>query len=1002
MSELLRITERYRLDKLIAASDSASVFRATDLLSGETVALKLIRGEIDEPRRDRRAPLESAALALAACRHASLPRFLDYGFTAAGSAFLVTEYLQGASFEVLAGSPVGRLLPLLLPVLDGLEELERHQLAHRNLRTENLLLAPRGDEERLVMLGWGRCTVGAGEVGRSADLHDFAELTCAAIGAEIQREPSIAVTLPSTAGADPIAEAELAMLLSLLLQPGTAAPASLYAELRRAFRQALGGDAAAKDRGRLPADSPASPDTTGALQVVDLDQTRAVAADITIAVPRDRLLGASDRVAAPASAAEAGPAPAIPAPGALLAAGTTTASGAPADAAESAPAGRELRLVAAAPPLPASAETAAGEIRSDTLPAFRPADLRGHPDAAAEPPPEPATAAPQAGPAVTARIAGAAARARGAGRSSASAREVATFPGVDRRGGPASRHSRPTPPLHPVPSGDAATTADLPAVAEPGAPRTAAPAAGWAAAAPPSVTRPWAAAPTAAAPSAGGPSAAAPAAAAPAAAGLSAAAPRTAAPSAAAQAPAAPGAPEPSPATGAIPATHRGRAGVPRRRSTRLTLAGIGLAAMVALLLAVVPFLRQSTLRRQPSPAADGHTRPPGTLAASPPRRPGPATAVAPARIEATGEPRLTAAQALLAKGDAAGARRELAQVSADRQAAFRPAERAAYEQLTAALAADRRRQIAADLAAALRRGDVRRVGAALTAARWEPDLPAPVRRDLERARQAVELDARLNRTDLAHSPQEALRISTDLLALLPRYQRAGNLREQAAKTIEEQVDAALGAGDGARASTLLAGLRQTWPERPGLRDRADRIESLRRADLQLEAVLAAAGRAEAAGQPLQGLELLAGANPGARYRERFRLQRERLDELLARLDAAPPAIALRPGWKLEYDKGGQIVVPLRITDDLAVKSAELWVRQEGASAYQSLPVRHLAGADWQADIPPELHQNRTLEIYAAASDNSGHRSLLGSRDQPLKLKRRTWIEKIFSGKEGG
>src|SRR6202040_2040557 len=65
------------------------------------------------------------------------------------------------------------------------------------------------------------------------------------------------------------------------------------------------------------------------------------------------------------------------------------------------------------------------------------------------------------------------------------------------------------------------------------------------------------------------------------------------------------------------------------------------------------------------------------------------------------------------------------------------------------------------------------------------------------------------------------------------------------------------------------------------------------------------------------------------------------------------------------------------------------------------VPVRHLSGADYAVDIPPELHQNLTLELYAVASDNSGHRSLLGSRDQPLKVKRRNWIEKIFSGKEG-
>lgn len=858
MSDLLRITERYRLDKLIHASDTASVFRAADLRSGETVALKLIRGDIDESRHDVRSEFDLAMQALGDCRHATIPRLIDHGFTAAGSGFLVTEYLPGAGFELLAGSPVGRVLPLLLPVLDGLEELGRHQLAHRNLRADNLLLVPRGDDERLVLLGWGSAAAGAGEEGRRADLRDFAAATCAAIGAEIRRQPALEVILPPSAAGDPIADApELAMLLSLLLQPGTSAPASLYAELRRAFHQALlgqpeaaggkrqGGNGAAAARELAePAEAP---------DAVDLDQTRAVAADVTIAVPRDRLLGAMDRWSAAGAAGGGGadePAGGTDEPvgGAdELASGADEPVGAP-----------ELGLVAAAAP-PASP---AAEVRGDTLPVFRPEDLGG-------------------------------------GSAGEATAPVTPFQPAQHRSAAPVQLLRP---ISPVPGGGAAGTGPL-AAARPG-----------------------------------------------------------------------------------------------RRVAAAAAIVLVGVAALV-LAIAALAFFRRPAARPHAATAADHRPAAAGAAATALPRR----TVIrAPPPVAAAArDPHLQAVDGLLAAGDTAGARRQLAQISAAQLAALAPAERADYDRLAAALAADRRRQITADLAAALRRGDIRRINAALTAAKWEPDLPAAVRRDLDRARQAIDLDARLGRTDVGQAPQDVLRGATDLLALLPRYSRASMLREQAAKTIEEQADAALAAGDGARAAGLLGGLRQAWPDRPGLQDRVERIEGQRRADAQLDAVLAAAGRAEAAAQPLQGLELLAGANPGGRHRERFRRQRERLEEMLARLDAAPPAIALAPGFRLEYDKGAHVVVPLRITDDLAVKSAECWVRTEGAAAYRSLPVRHLSGADYAVDIPPEVHQNRTLELYAAASDHSGHRSLLGSRDQPLKLKRRNWIEKIFSGKEG-
>jgi hypothetical protein len=918
MSDLQRITERYRLDKLIHASDAASVFRAVDLRSSQTVALKLIRNEIDESRHDGRAQFESTAKALQECRHGSLPRILDHGFTATGGAFLVAEYLQGARFELFAGSPVGRVLPLLLPVLDGLEELERHQLAHRNLRAGNLLVVPAGDDERLVVLGWGNSASIGGEEGRRADLRAFAEITCEAIGAEIQLEPSVTVVMPAAAEGDPVADAsELAMLLSLLLQPGTAAPAGLYGELRRAFRQALLGDPGPAARRREAAGAPQGQVSQGILQpadsreVVDLDQTRAVAADVTIAVPRDRLLGALDKMSAasvPANAAAA--AGAAMASDAAPAADTVPAGAAmasdPAPAADTEPAGGaaaavavtagpEPRLVAApAPPAPA-----AGAVRGDTLPIFRAEDLAGPLQAAMAA--HPMTAPDE--------------------RPSAG---LDTLPDSAQEAGRDAEDSREIPAAI---AGEAAEALD-------------------------------------------------------------------------ARSSAAAVKPLPSDA---------------RQPYRRLAAAagGIGFAAIAAV--AAVALLRQPAAGRHAAPAATGRAAPAGAIAAAGPRRPASPLAAAAAAptagttapagiqpgIDPNRNPHLRAAQELLAGGDSAGARRELVLISTEQQAAYTPAEHEAYDRLAATLAADRRRQIGADLAAALRRGDMRRINAALTAAKWEPDLPAATRRDLDRARQASELDAHMERTDLAQYPQEVLRNATDLLTLVPRHGRAGELRDQAAKAIEDQADAALAAGDSERAAVLLGGLRQVWPERSRLQDRFERLETQRRGDSQLEAVLAAASRAEAAAQPLQGLELLAGVNPGGRYQERFRRQRERLEELLARLDAAPPSIALRPGFKLEYDKGARVAIPLRITDDLAVKSAECWVRPEGGASYQAVPVRHLSGADYEVDIPPELHQNRTVDLYAAASDNSGHRSLLGSREQPLKLKRRTWIEKIFTGREG-
>lgn len=212
------------------------------------------------------------------------------------------------------------------------------------------------------------------------------------------------------------------------------------------------------------------------------------------------------------------------------------------------------------------------------------------------------------------------------------------------------------------------------------------------------------------------------------------------------------------------------------------------------------------------------------------------------------------------------------------------------------------------------------------------------------------------------------------------------------------------GALEAGRPDTALAQLdllRRAWPERPGLAERIERAEGMRRSDERMDSVLAAAARAEAAGQPLEGLELLAGTLPASRYKERFAGQRQRLEELLARLDAAPPVIALRGGFKLEFEKDKPAAIPLRVTDDLAVKTVECWARPEGGR-YQPLAVRHLAAADYEVEVPRELHQNRDVDFYAVATDPSGHRAALGSREKPLKLKRKGWLSRLFGGKGEG
>ena len=152
MGELRRITERYRLDRRIDTSGSGSVFQGTEIRSGDAVAVKLLDGGDSDEERER---YDAYAAALGALSHPGFPRFVDAGFTSAGSAYLVTAYVQGTPLADAIGAPPARVLSLLLSIAEALEALAEAGWAHGNLQLDNVLVVPEPVGEQAKLLGLG-------------------------------------------------------------------------------------------------------------------------------------------------------------------------------------------------------------------------------------------------------------------------------------------------------------------------------------------------------------------------------------------------------------------------------------------------------------------------------------------------------------------------------------------------------------------------------------------------------------------------------------------------------------------------------------------------------------------------------------------------------------------------------------------------------------------------------------------------------------------------------
>jgi eukaryotic-like serine/threonine-protein kinase len=314
---------------------------------------------------------------------------------------------------------------------------------------------------------------------------------------------------------------------------------------------------------------------------------------------------------------------------------------------------------------------------------------------------------------------------------------------------------------------------------------------------------------------------------------------------------------------------------------------------------------------------------------------------------------------------------------------------------------ADARR--AADLHAALAAGEVARLRGAVAAFRPEEKetLAAETRKDLDRATRALKVAGQLEQARQAGRQEEALQQAAALVALLPGSAGAREARAAAAAAFEAAADAAIAAGRFDAARQSLASLRQAWPQRAGLRERGDRLEAESREDQRLQSVLDEAARAGKENRPVAGMELLAGARPNARFEPRFRQAQAGLEAQLARLDRSPPTVALRGTFGREYEKDASIKVPLRIADDLGVVRMEFRARAEG-STFAIIPLRHLAGSDYEAEIPAALHQNKPVEFYVTADDYSGHQGQLGSAASPQRLKPKKWYSKILGERDPG
>jgi hypothetical protein len=274
---------RFTVEALAGRGGMGTVYRATDALSGQRVALKLLHVEgNDAPRRFTRE-----AELLSGLRHPGIVAHVAHGTADNGQPFLAMEWLEGETLaQRLSNAPLRleETLALLRRCAEALAVPHQQGVIHRDLKPSNLFLR-QGRPEDVVLLDFGlaRHTVPTTVLtAHQMLLGTPGYMAPEQVSGQSQLTPSAdvfslgCILYECLTGQPPFSAPHLVAALAKILFTEPVPLRELHLELPSAFEELLGRMLAKDPARRLP-------DAPGVLNALELLRTRLEAASGTTA-----------------------------------------------------------------------------------------------------------------------------------------------------------------------------------------------------------------------------------------------------------------------------------------------------------------------------------------------------------------------------------------------------------------------------------------------------------------------------------------------------------------------------------------------------------------------------------------------------------------------------------------------------------------------------------------------------------------------------------------------
>jgi serine/threonine protein kinase len=151
------IAGKYRIDIKLGTGGMGAVYRATRLLIGDEVAVKVLHSEQSDPKAAERFRRE--AHAAARLKHPNAVNIYDFGVTDVGLQYLVMELIEGESLRriIKQQGPVtpSASVEIANQVCAALDEAHRHSIIHRDIKPDNIIVDVTATGLRVKVLDFG-------------------------------------------------------------------------------------------------------------------------------------------------------------------------------------------------------------------------------------------------------------------------------------------------------------------------------------------------------------------------------------------------------------------------------------------------------------------------------------------------------------------------------------------------------------------------------------------------------------------------------------------------------------------------------------------------------------------------------------------------------------------------------------------------------------------------------------------------------------------------------